>query len=571
MKNRSHYTLPIFTIFAVLFVSCQKEEETAAATMKLHATIVDKYTPGENGSKVVVDGLKPKFISDDKIWVNGKEFVADVSEEGSVEFDGAEVTPTYYAVYPYDLVPESTPSSFPMIINLPARQTYESITSDGKQIQKIKAPMAAYSTTDNLSFQNVCALLKVRVRNNVGMGDFHLDSIRITCDKAIAGTGTINYDDAEGVFSLTASGKYSVTLIGINENVLENKSSMDYYIYIPPVTGGQFTITSYGVFTNKTIAEFKVAKTTTANISKNTLAATSQLLKTSDHRYTRPFSVAAGKQVYFSPGNLQWSYNSGATHAVNGGGTSAGTWRFAEEQWISYTNTTVEGGNTLSQDAAETTDNWLDLFGWGTSGWSGCGNTYYMPYDRIRAGGTGNQQGYGPRNQSSGTLSLLDAYSNSDWGVYNAIVNGIIIDPAGTWRTLTKEEWLYLLTNNLNTAAIVNGVTGYMFLPDNWELPDDIPMVYSTTTAATNTYDLDQWSKLESNGAVFLPATGFRNNNSVTVDNYCYYWTSTSGLNPKWAYRFYFKPSNSVKVDGDVSSSMRYLGYAVRLISDIEQ
>lgn len=550
--------------------------------MKLRATIADHYTLDEGSSKVAMDGLQPKFITDDQIWINEELFTATVTG-GTVELEGAEVSTPYYAVYPYELVPDETLRGFPMTIDLPTRQSYEYFTSNGKKIQKINAPMAAYSTTDRLAFQNICALLRVRVRNNVGMGDFHLDSIRITCDKAIAGTGTIDYDDEEGVFSLTASGKYSVTLTGINEDVLENKSSLDYYIYIPPVTGGQFTITTYGIFPDKTIAEFEIAKTTTANISKNSIAATSQLLKTSDHRYIRPFTVGDNTRVYFSPGNLQWSNNGGATHSVNGGGTAAGTWRFAEEQWISYTNTTVEGGNTLSQDAAETTDNWLDLFGWGTSGWDN-GNKYYMPYNKIYDSGNGTKGfGYGPQKNSSYLYSLNDAgCENSDWGVYNAIMNGGIADAPGTWRTLTNDEWKYLLNTrsnyaNLKTGAIVNGITGYVFLPDNWVAPEDV-MLTPSNTASTNSYTLDQWAELEANGAIFLPTTGNRGettNTSTTASinstAYCYYWTA-SHVNGYYAYRFRYYNNNSPSVDGgsSLTDSQKSRGSAVRLVRDVK-
>ena len=49
------------------------------------------------------------------------------------------------------------------------------------------------------------------------------------------------------------------------------------------------------------------------------------------------FSVSATSRVVFSPGNLQWSATGGGsaatTHTVSGGGTVAGTWRFAPNQW----------------------------------------------------------------------------------------------------------------------------------------------------------------------------------------------------------------------------------------------
>lgn len=65
------------------------------------------------------------------------------------------------------------------------------------------------------------------------------------------------------------------------------------------------------------------------------------------------FSVSADKQVSFSKGNLQYQ-------------ASTNTWRFAENQ-------TDYIGNSNSNISA-TYDGWIDLFGWGTSGFDNTSN-----------------------------------------------------------------------------------------------------------------------------------------------------------------------------------------------------
>lgn len=83
-----------------------------------------------------------------------------------------------------------------------------------------------------------------------------------------------------------------------------------------------------------------------------------------------PFSVAPGRQVFFSPGNLQYNAAAG-THQCAEGTTQPGTWRFAEHQWdyIGSDNTNISASY----------NGWIDLFGWGTSGWNSGANAY-QPY-----------------------------------------------------------------------------------------------------------------------------------------------------------------------------------------------
>ena len=70
------------------------------------------------------------------------------------------------------------------------------------------------------------------------------------------------------------------------------------------------------------------------------------------------FSVSDSKQVYFSKGNLQYQ-------------ASTDTWRFANEQY--------ERQCALNENISSTYTGWIDLFGYGTSGWNS-GAIAYQPY-----------------------------------------------------------------------------------------------------------------------------------------------------------------------------------------------
>ena len=233
------------------------------------------------------------------------------------------------------------------------------------------------------------------------------------------------------------------------------------------------------------------------------------------------FSVNDTTKVHFSQGNLQY----------------VGTWQFAENQWDYF-------GNSQS-------DNHRDLFGWGT------GNAPYLV---------------------STDYNLYSTFV--DWGT-NAITNGG--NEANVWRTLTKDEWVYLFYTRENAATLfalgsVNGVNGTILLPDNWTLPAGASFTASTTQGladqgsyfynangnnfSDNTYTSKQWAVMESAGAVFLPAAGYREGTDVSLaGTRGYYWAATP-LVADYAYYFFF----SSKRLNSQHSNYRYFGHSVRLV-----
>ncbi len=161
------------------------------------------------------------------------------------------------------------------------------------------------------------------------------------------------------------------------------------------------------------------------------------------------------------------------------------------------------------------------------------------------------------------------AGTNYDWGVYNAISNGG--NQAGQWRTLTQSEWYYVISERtdaryLRGTANVNGVNGLILLPDNWTFPSDVEFTYGEDGWSQNTYSASEWSKMEANGAVFLPAAGERYGTYVNfVGSVCGYWTSSANDIVGQAIYLLFTGYN-VDKRGD------YLGYGrpVRLVQDVE-
>ncbi len=260
------------------------------------------------------------------------------------------------------------------------------------------------------------------------------------------------------------------------------------------------------------------------------------------------FSVSALQQVRFSMGNLQYM-------------ASSNTWRFAENQYdfVGLSNNHI----------SSTYDGWIDLFGWGTSG-NNHGAVAYQPWSTSIVESHYNAYG-------SATYDLFSQTGQADWG-YNAISNGG--GQTNQWRTLTQEEWAYLI-NSRNTASgirfakgIVNDIKGLILLPDDWS--SSTYTLNDTNTASAhytvNVIPASDWAVLQNAGAVFLPAAGSRYD--VSVNGYStpnktsangYYWTSTH-QDTDGAYMFKF---NNYSCPTQWTQ-YRYIGMSVRLVCTVQ-
>jgi len=114
----------------------------------------------------------------------------------------------------------------------------------------------------------------------------------------------------------------------------------------------------------------------------------------------------------------------------------------------------------------------------------------------------------------------------------------------------------------------VNDVNGVILLPDDWN-SNYYGLNDTNTTDASFTSNIvtaSEWSLLETLGAVFLPATGYRFGTSVkSVGNNGHYWSS-SFVNNTYAYGEYFLDSNQNSQD----CCNRSYGRGVRLVRIVE-
>ncbi len=187
-----------------------------------------------------------------------------------------------------------------------------------------------------------------------------------------------------------------------------------------------------------------------------------------------------------------------------------------------------------------------------------------LEYDSI--GGyhfAANQYDYGGyfgwgtgSNPTNTSIHWEDYPTFDDWGSR--------ID--GGWRTLTDDEWHYVIWDRADAsakrgAATVCGVHGMVLLPDGWN--DGAFNAGFDKGWNTNEYDAVSWADMEAAGAVFLPAAGFH---SSYVEIEGGYWSSTSDGDPHLADLMHF--CENYVYDND--SYGRNCRLPVRLVQDCQ-
>ena len=161
--------------------------------------------------------------------------------------------------------------------------------------------------------------------------------------------------------------------------------------------------------------------------------------------------------------------------------------------------------------------------------------------------------------------------TSTDWQDYSVFYDwGDSIE--GGWRTLTKNEWswvLYSRTDAYNkcTRGTVNGVHGLVLVPGKWTLPEGCSFTPGSIGYTTNIYSMSQWQQMEAAGAVFLPVTDFREGDAISNDvDGGSYWTSTPA-NMSWGGAYFWAFSSELIISGGFNQS--YYGRAVRLARDV--
>ena len=500
----------LITLVSLFSLTSCKKEENGNGT-QFRATMEDCTS-----TKTELDGTALNWVAGDQIKVYGNagsgiysatpQTPATVAIFNNVSSETGDAP--FRAYYPYTLTTDG------MNITLPSVQVSEngSLT---------KFPMYAESSNSELAFKNLCGVLKLHLTK----ANTNITAIAITASSEINGTFSVNYNSGDPELTYSADGTNTTTLTCATAQSIAN--GKDFYIYLPEgsYSGLQIELNTndgrYCVKTANTAINVVRSQYTLVTFGETDMIFVEPLL---EGALPGLFSVSASQQVHFSQGNLQYK-------------ASSNTWRFAEHQYdyVGFGNTNISA----------TYSGWIDLFGWGT----------------------GN-------NPTLASTSNTDYATFVDWAWNNAISNGG--NSAHQWRTLTTEEWFYLLCSRTNASSKqgtgnINGVGGLIILPDNWTLPSGCSFTAGVASSygdwTRNSYTLAQWAQMETAGAVFLPAAGFRGLSggtfvsSVGYDGF--YWSSTPG-NEYYAYEMYFYNDYLNPTNADY----RHYGFSVRPVQD---
>ena len=530
------------------------------------------------------DNGKVKWNTGDIININGTELtVTGAANSNTTAFFSGTVyaipegrDELYWAVYPSNLMPVTNSSAIPdkfgkgeIYFSYPSTQTYDATKNPLQNCAYMAGFAKVPQGTSNLRFEmkNLGAVLRINLQPKAGETNTKVSKLVFSSNKTLVGKCRID----NGEWGLAPQGENAddytlvVNLTDGTHNYIDIAGGKTVYVLLCAPNGAQIDLTLKVYNTDD-----KYAQITSKNLELQRSSIYSSTIKDITFSKSELFSVAADRKVFFSLGNLQYQ-------------GSTGSWRFAPNQWDAVRNAAGNNAPSASQTA------WMDLFGWGTSGYHDASdpyNTNYYPYSTSKSmvNATYNYYGYGPSINMTDP-NLVGTSANYDWGVYNTIYNPKTgrYDPAGTWRTPTTNEWEYLFDNrtqggNVNgisnpryTQAAINtdGTTSYgiILFPDGYTAGTIAGVTWGTINDYSN-YSTQctsaGWAALESANCIFLPATGFRSETTVfAAGTYSVYWSSTYYDN-QYANCVYFD-------GGDVQSSdmdHRNTGMCVRLVKD---
>ena len=465
-----------------------------------------------------------------------------------------------YAIYPVDAAAGTAAAP---VITLPASYDLEDASGMGNWYP---TPMIAVNTpqSSDLWFYHVGGALRLTLKN-VPAGT---KALLVNMGKGISGNFPVSDPDTATPTIAPGASAADGVRFELPDNLEEDTDGIVLNIPLPAGTYPRLSVTAVDVVSDGDM------ELLSASVYKDWTFPRSRARQLTLDMVTSVvgsnlFSVSPVKQVSFSPGNLQ---------NING------AWKFADEQYE----------RLLAYDP----DAW-DLFSFSTDN---PGNNFGMNTFIVDPDSPEPELGY-----FKGHFV--------DWG--DAVTaQG---DLGTGWRTLASREWEYLLgkfdwltdgftgkddvlvgpvigygRNNGNPHALrgyaiiyteTEAIPGMVILPDDWTCPAGCrPLVggrweRSDEAYYDNTYNAGgsagtsgEWAMMEASGAVFLPAAGCRQGESMiltgglTGSQYNGYRSSDHNEdNPSVSYAMAFAPGDD---DNYGINAQSWFGLSVRLVKD---
>ena len=493
---------------AILFAACSKEEiditnaEVPYGPKKHIGVNAQIITGTPDKAYMDIASYKVMWESGDQLTVNNGTLrmdEIDADDPTHAQFSGSASPNTalesgkdvYRSVFPASIISSIPNTNAPMVVTLPASQTFSQGASKVENnFMAAYTSVASGSDVDDMvfRFKNLCSVVKMVITPQSGATgvDAQISRIRLASTEGLSGNFNVTFNNGEPV--LTAADPTPsnlVELVYTTPLTLSGSTPVTIYAVVPPINNKALVMQIWNGDGTKIIQ--KQATSVTLGRSRVHTSTINQAFED----WGGAISVSNSQRVYFAGGNLQHNF-------------AQNKWRFAHEQYSlipdatrNYTVYDIYGtADGYPEFDAKYTDLrsrdiWVDLFGWGTSGDNRSGALNYAPYNVVWSynatslvawGGKQYGFGYGPVGTDyavrsfSGTgesyigqrwdwtncdpsthipasttgQALQSLYA--DWGyVHNDDLNNTISDPtkrAGTaigqtWRTLSSSEWEY--------------------------------------------------------------------------------------------------------------------------------
>jgi len=496
----------------------------AAACSKENNGLLELSAEGYgSAAKTSVSGLTVQWESGDQVRLNRSTYSVSVSDGKA--YVSSSLSGEVYGWSPASLVGATwTRTSHVLSFTFPSE--YTCTYSAGRQ--KIDLPMAAYasSASDGVCFRHLSAGIRV-LTTNLTEQALVLDSVVVSSALyKLSGyvTATLADDAAPAIEAESGSGRVVVRMGEDVSLAASHADTVEVQVPIRPIGEGDLTIEVYahrrgdavsisGVPTVYKSVRYHFSGTHSSSaLGRNVLLTAGVRLGESTP------SEEVDHSLFSVAAERKVRFAKGNLQYTDG------AWQFAADQY-----TTLAGQS----------DDGRDLFGWGTSS-----------------------------NPNLISSSTGDYTTFNDWG--NNTISG-----ATGFRTLTAEEWAYLLGSRGSAsyakANLMGEHYGLILLPDDYEHPSGLAAIVGLNEEGNNSWSANQytsgeWAQMEAAGAVFLPAAGYRvagGNNMISAGSQGCYWSSTaSGTNN--ATRLLF---NETELTASNTNS-RSVGCSVRLVKN---
>lgn len=534
--KKNFMILTVLAAALVMLPCCKKDKNTSADENGAKYIIkAEMDCPNYNGSEKThlgptTDGQTPILWSanDHLALFDGTNRYDFALEDGtnttSANFSCSQTpseTDAYCAFYPYDPNAEESlnptavrnGNDYTVTFNLPSEQTYLAPVSGNTTMGEGLLPMIAYATQDDrFTFRTMMAILKVDMK----------------------GTGTVGkLVLKDGNENAKLWGTASVTMTAANDTPELLSEGI--------ISGGNNTLTLNcpdGVTLNETTATSFYFVVPVETLGENGKGFSIDVYNATSKSYTIDKHTVSGNI-------MQRAIIS--TLAVDG---------------VKVLEGALSGMFTVNEDGKKVCFSQGNLYYDGSkfclenyqysiaSSWnsSHVSNFYWSKTASVAYAAFYNYAG-----ETSDVL-----FTNATETTPNAsfTVNG----QTGMWRTLSQAEWKYLFENHSYKYMSVNGMYGIVIAPDGF-------------SGEISDADVADWTAAEDAGFVFLPNTGFRDNQPYIseTDKSCIYWTSTAHVNKTTdAYRMFFQWKGTWLDVNIHESGLREWAVGIRLVTDCD-